>query len=238
MVSEQMKDGMALPTSSVVDTMKTSDTSMDDSVPVISQPEVMISTAPMITEAVVPSQIMTTDPLMTDAASDQMMTASINKDSEEQTMPKPEMTETEETSSRGWSETSATDVLKKIYDECVQHGSFACVKPKVLSFLSAAVKKDKILLTDDLVIEKTGRIMKDAYGYERPLQVLPFLYHGCQLRIMFKLVPASKFILTVYFSVFQQIIFLYGDNYITVLVNGVVQFVLYTKSSDLYTAIV
>jgi hypothetical protein len=171
MVLEQMKDDTELPTSSVVDTMKTPDTSMDDPVPVISQPEVMISTVPMITETVVPSQIMTTDPLMTETTSDQMMTVSMNKDMEEQTTPKPVVTETEEVSSRGWSETSATDVLKKIYDECVQHGSFACVKPKVLSFLSAAVKKDKILLTDDLVIENTGRIMKDAYGFERPLQV-------------------------------------------------------------------
>lgn len=165
-VSEQTKDGSELPTLSAVDTMKTSEASMDDTVPVISQPEVMISTAPMITEAVVPSQIMTTDPLMTDAVSEQM-----NKDSEEETMPKPVMTETVEISSRSWSETSATDVLKKIYDECVRHGSFACVKPKVLSFLSSAVKRDKILLTDDLVIEKTGRIMKDAYRFERPLQV-------------------------------------------------------------------
>jgi hypothetical protein len=166
-----MKDGTALPTSSAEDTMKTSDTPMDDSVPVISQPEIIISTGPMITEAVMPSQIMTADPLMTDATSDQMMTGSINKDSEEQTMTKPVMTETEEISSRGWSETTATDVLKKIYDDCVQHGSFACVKPKVLSFLSAAVKKEKILLTDDLVIEKAGRIMKDAYGFEHSLQV-------------------------------------------------------------------
>jgi hypothetical protein len=170
MVSEQIQDGTALPTSSAVDT-KTSDTPMDDSFPVISQPEIMFSTAPMITEAVVPSQVMTTDPLLMDAASDQMMSGNINKGNEEETMPKPVMTETEEISSRGWSDTSATDVFKKIYGECVQHGSFACVKPKVLSFLSAAVKKDKIFLTDDLVIEKTGRIMKDTYRFEHPLQV-------------------------------------------------------------------
>jgi hypothetical protein len=161
-VSGQMIGGTALPTSSAVDIMKTSGAPMDDSVPVISQPEILISTVPMFSEAVLPSQIMISDPLMTDSGS-------TNKDSDEETMPRPVMTETE--SSRGWSETSATDVLKKIYEECVRHGSFACVKPKVLSFLSAAVKKDKILLTDDLVIEKAGRIMKGAYRFEQPLQV-------------------------------------------------------------------
>lgn len=180
MVPEQVKDDTALPTSSAVDTMKTAGISMDESVPVISQPEILISTVPMITEAVVPSQIMAIDPLMTDVTSDQTVTGSINTDSDDETMLKPVMTETEEISGRGWSETSATDVLKKIYDECIQHGSFACVKPKVLSFLSAAVKKDKVLLTDDLVIEKTGRIMKDAYGFEQPLQVSPASsYHYC-----------------------------------------------------------
>jgi hypothetical protein len=166
-----MQDGAALPTSGGADMTRTSGAPMDDSVPVISQPEILISTVPMITEAVLPSQIMITDPLMTDSAD-------INKDIDEETMQSPVMTETE-ISARGWSETSATDVLKKIYNECVRYGSFACVKPKVLSFLSAAVKKDKILLTGDLVIEKTGRIMKEAYRFEQPLQVFTVLLVLC-----------------------------------------------------------
>lgn len=170
MVLEKMKDGPALPTLSATDMMKGSDVSMDeDSIPVLSQPEVMISTVPMRTEVDVPSEMTATDTLMTEAASDQVMTESMGKNTAEETMSKPAVTE-ELASSRGWSQATAADILKRIYDECVQHGSFACVKPKVLSFLSAVVKKDKILLTDDLVIEKTDREM-DAYEFEKPQQV-------------------------------------------------------------------
>jgi hypothetical protein len=166
---DKTRDGSASSTLSDADTVKISETLMVDSVPVLSQPEVMISTVPMRTETVIPSQMIGTDPLMTDAAPNQMMTESTGKNTAEQTIPKPAMTD-EETSSRGWYQATASDVLKKIFDECVQHGSFACVKPKVLSFLSAAVKKDKILLTDDLVIEKTGR-MTETHEFEEPQQV-------------------------------------------------------------------
>jgi len=144
---------------------------MDYAVPVLSQPEVMISTVPMITETVAPSQMMAADPLMSDAASGQMMTENVDRNVEEEKMPKQTETEQEEISGRGWTETTGTDLLKKIYNECVQHGSLACVKPKVLSFLSTAVKKDKIMLTDDLVIEKRGRVMEDAYEFDQPQQV-------------------------------------------------------------------
>jgi hypothetical protein len=166
---EKMRNGSASPNLSNADTMQGSEALMDDSVPVLYQPEVMISTLPMRTESVAPSQMVVTDPLMTEAVPNQMMTESSGKNTAEETMPKPAMTD-EEASGRGWSQTTASDVLKKIYDECVQHGSFACVKPKVLSFLSAAVKKDKILLTDDLVIEKTGR-RTETYEFEEPQQV-------------------------------------------------------------------
>ena len=166
---EKMRNGSTSPNLSEADTMKSSESLVDDSVPVLYQPEVMTSTVPMRTETVVPSQMLVSDPLMTDAAPNQMMTESTEKNTAEETVPKPAMTD-EEASSRGWSQTTASDVLKKIYDECVQHGSFACVKPKVLSFLSAAVKKDKILLTDDLVIEKTGR-RTETYEFEEPQQV-------------------------------------------------------------------
>jgi hypothetical protein len=166
---EKIRNGSTSPDFSNADTMQGSETLMDDSVPVLYQPEVMISTVPIRTETVAPSQMVVTDPLMTDAAPSQMMTESTGKNTAEETMPKPAMTD-EEASSRGWSQTTASDVLKKIYDEFVQHGSFACVKPKVLSFLSAAVKKNKILLTDDLVIEKTGR-RTETYEFEEPQQV-------------------------------------------------------------------
>jgi hypothetical protein len=166
---EKIRNISTSPNLSDAEKVQSSETVVDDSVPVLYQPEVMISTVPMRTETVVPSQMIVTDPLMTDAAPNHMMTESAGKNTTEETMPKPTTTE-EEASSRGWSQTTASDVLKKIYDECVQRGSFACVKPKVLSFLSAAVKKDKILLTDDLVIEKTGR-MTETYEFEEPQQV-------------------------------------------------------------------
>jgi hypothetical protein len=170
MVLEQVKDGATLPASSAMDTTQTSETSIDDSVPVLSQPEVMISTLPM-TETVLPSQMMLTDPVLTDTASGQTLTEAKEEIVAERTMPRPVVTEYEEVDGRGWSDTTAMDVLKKIYEECVRHGSFACVKPKVLSFLSTAVKKDKVMLTDDLIVEKTGRVMKDAYEFEQPQQV-------------------------------------------------------------------
>ena len=166
---EKMRNGSTLPNLSDADTMQSSETLVDDPVPVLYQPEVMISTVPMRLETVVPSQMIVTDPLMTEAVPNQTMTESTGKNTAEETMPKPAMTD-EEASSRGWSQMMASDVLKNIYDECVQHGSFACVKPKVLSFLSAAVKKDKIMLTDDLVIEKTGR-RTETYEFEEPQQV-------------------------------------------------------------------
>jgi len=166
---EKIRNDSTSPNLNDADTMQSSEALVDNSVPVLYQPEVMISTVPMRTEAVVPSQMIVTDPLMTEAAPNQIMTESTGKNTAEETMPKPAMTD-EVASSRGWSQTTASDVLKKIYDECIQHGSFACVKPKVLSFLSAAVKKDKILLTDDLVIEKIGR-RTETYEFEEPQQV-------------------------------------------------------------------
>jgi hypothetical protein len=49
-------------------------------------------------------------------------------------------------------DTTAIDVLKHVYAECVQYGSLSCVKPKLLAFLSSAVKKDQIAVTKDMVI--------------------------------------------------------------------------------------
>lgn len=47
---------------------------------------------------------------------------------------------------------TAVDLLQNIYNECLQEGSFSCVKPKVLAFLSTSMAKDKIRLTRDLTI--------------------------------------------------------------------------------------
>jgi hypothetical protein len=108
---------------------------------------------------------------MTEISSGQIVTEEKDEIIAERANPKPVVREHEVTSGRGWSDTTAMDILKKMYEECVQHGSFACVKPKVLAFLSSALKKDKFMLTDDLIIEKTGRVMKDAYEFEKPQQV-------------------------------------------------------------------
>lgn len=47
---------------------------------------------------------------------------------------------------------TAVDLLQNIYQECVHTGSFSCVKPKVLAFLSTSMSNDKIRLTRDLSI--------------------------------------------------------------------------------------
>ncbi|KAK6618660.1 hypothetical protein RUM43_013051 [Polyplax serrata] len=61
----------------------------------------------------------------------------------------------------GRSET-AVDVFGNIFDSCLKFGSFSCVKPKFLKFLSDSLKNDRIVLTEDLSIEKTeGRVTSD-----------------------------------------------------------------------------
>ncbi|XP_067008108.2 uncharacterized protein Osi18 [Anabrus simplex] len=70
-------------------------------------------------------------------------------------------------SARGFGDVTAADVLKKIYAECLQMGSFACVKPKVLEFLRSASKKDRIMLTRDLSIEKTGKYFPMGSDYQQ-----------------------------------------------------------------------
>lgn len=44
-------------------------------------------------------------------------------------------------------EATAADVLRHAYLECVQYGSLSCVKPKLLAFISTAVKHDQIPVT-------------------------------------------------------------------------------------------
>lgn len=56
---------------------------------------------------------------------------------------------------RASSET-ATEVVASIFDACLQYGSISCVKPKVLRFLSSAIKKDEIGLTENLSIVRSG----------------------------------------------------------------------------------
>lgn len=64
----------------------------------------------------------------------------------------------------GWCDDTAptaVGVLENIYSSCLHEGSVSCVKPKFLSFLSSSLKKDKILITEDLAIVGNGRFMND-----------------------------------------------------------------------------
>ncbi|XP_069679315.1 uncharacterized protein [Periplaneta americana] len=166
MLSEKVQDSATMPEMS--GTTSGMDTTMDDTVPVLSQPEAMLPTIPM-TEAVVASQMKTSEPMMAETEPMTMAEAGPEQTMEEN-IRENEASLPEEENGRSWSDVSAADMIKRAYVECVQYGSFTCVKPKVLSFLSAAAKKDRIMLTEDLIIEKTGRFMEQPYEFERPLQ--------------------------------------------------------------------
>ncbi|XP_049957433.1 uncharacterized protein LOC126474067 [Schistocerca serialis cubense] len=60
---------------------------------------------------------------------------------------------------------TVADAFKRIYSECMEEGSFSCVKPKVTAFLRATARKDAIFLTRDLAIEKTGAYSPTSYEY-------------------------------------------------------------------------
>ena len=72
---------------------------------------------------------------------------------------------------------TAAEVVSNIYDSCVQYGSFSCIKPKVLGFLSQSMKKDRIALTEDMAIVNNGRYASDA---EEPVSNLDF---NCALNV-------------------------------------------------------
>lgn len=57
---------------------------------------------------------------------------------------------------------TAAEVVSNIYDSCLQYGSFSCIKPKVLGYLSSALKRDKISITEDMAIVNNGRYASDA----------------------------------------------------------------------------
>ncbi|XP_054002678.1 uncharacterized protein LOC128889256 [Hylaeus anthracinus] len=58
-------------------------------------------------------------------------------------------------------ETTA-DALQSIYYRCVDNESmYSCVKPKVLAYLSNAVKQDRLAITEDLAVVKSRDIPED-----------------------------------------------------------------------------
>lgn len=51
---------------------------------------------------------------------------------------------------------SAAQLVTDIYKSCVSQFSVSCIKPKALSWISHAVNSDKIRITDELSIIRTG----------------------------------------------------------------------------------
>ncbi|XP_063237298.1 uncharacterized protein LOC134539310 [Bacillus rossius redtenbacheri] len=51
---------------------------------------------------------------------------------------------------------TAAQALSSILGECALRRSLSCVRPRVLSFLSAAARQDEVLLTQDLSLQRTG----------------------------------------------------------------------------------
>ncbi|CAH0388539.1 unnamed protein product [Bemisia tabaci] len=60
---------------------------------------------------------------------------------------------------------TALDMVRSMYDECLSEGSFSCVKPKILAFLSASSDKENIRLTRDLSIVKAPSYVEPAPEY-------------------------------------------------------------------------
>ncbi|XP_003401376.1 uncharacterized protein LOC126924420 [Bombus affinis] len=59
-------------------------------------------------------------------------------------------------------ETTA-DALQNIYYRCIDNESMlSCVKPKVLAYLSQAVKEDRLAITDDLAIVKSRNMAEES----------------------------------------------------------------------------
>jgi Protein of unknown function (DUF1676) len=56
---------------------------------------------------------------------------------------------------------SASELITEIYKSCVAQYSTSCVKPKALAWMSHAVNQDKIRLTKDMSIVRTG---EDEFG--------------------------------------------------------------------------
>lgn len=51
---------------------------------------------------------------------------------------------------------SAAELVTDIYRSCLSQYSTSCVKPKALSWISNAVNQDRVRITDDLTIIRTG----------------------------------------------------------------------------------
>ncbi|CAB3367744.1 Hypothetical predicted protein [Cloeon dipterum] len=69
---------------------------------------------------------------------------------------------------------TAIEVLKHVYHECVQYGSLSCVKPKLLAFISTAVKHDSIPVTKDMaIVRRDGEPTPTGSQLQADLDELP-----------------------------------------------------------------
>lgn len=67
---------------------------------------------------------------------------------------------------------SATELISDIYRSCVSQFSTSCIKPKALGWISHAVNQDKIKITDELSIIRTG---EDEFDAESRADVNPVI---------------------------------------------------------------
>lgn len=59
-------------------------------------------------------------------------------------------------------EISASQLIEDIFKSCISQYSTSCIKPKALAWISHAVNQDKIKVTDELSIIRTGEDEFDA----------------------------------------------------------------------------
>lgn len=65
------------------------------------------------------------------------------------------------------------DVLQQVYGECLQDGSFYCVRPRFISFLKKSISQDKIRVTRDLsIIPRQGEIPNISLRQDQVSKIL------------------------------------------------------------------
>ncbi|XP_076241428.1 DUF1676 domain-containing protein Osi18 [Calliopsis andreniformis] len=66
---------------------------------------------------------------------------------------------------------TTTEVLRNIYYKCIDNESMlSCVKPKVLAYLSNAVKQDRVPITDDLAVVRSREMHEESSDEYYPSQ--------------------------------------------------------------------
>ncbi|KAJ9577063.1 hypothetical protein L9F63_006343 [Diploptera punctata] len=144
---EKVNDGSVVPIEIISDPNEDTMKTREEIPPNLSETEAMSAE---------PTESKINEPIMTENMASPAMTE--------------EMSTNEESTGRSSYQMTAAQAFKNIFDECLHYGSFSCAKSKMLSYLNQAAKKDKILITDSLTIEKNGRRFNDVYEFEQPQQ--------------------------------------------------------------------